>query len=535
MPPADLSWCRGDLARFALPRRFALLVPGSSPHRPVKRWPVANYRVLAEWLIGQGLAPVVLGGAGETMLGRAICSSASPSRADAAGDGMAGGKLMAPALARTRAGATRDIGRHTHRRCPRPDRTDQLRRAGRTPGAPAAVGGRQRHPDRMHLLAAAGCPSLILFSRELRPRPLHAMRAPRRPAGPRAAARRPGNAGPAGGDGSRCTTSSRSRRRHPPDGRPAGATRAGTAHAGGRWGAAAAALLGDPDHRARPDAAGIRTGPWTGPSRGAADHRTRRARLAVGVDLGGECLPARGDDFPVAARLAGGDLRLPAHLPGWSGGVHHRLPVLRPVRHADHADHRPRAAGVRRRRHHECERRPGPLHLPAPLDRPRSRAERDDRLDRLGAWPDRRRPASCPVGNWPWLFCGEHPARHDRCPDRHGPPAGHAHLRRQVRHRQRGAERVHLRPADHRYRRPGPRREGLGDVGARVVHRRRPGVSCWWRGKMARRAPLLPIDLLRIPLFALSVATSVCAFVAQSMALVCCRSCSRTRWASTPP
>src|SRR5581483_10076714 len=36
----------------------------------------------------------------------------------------------------------------------------------------------------------------------------------------------------------------------------------------------------------------------------------------------------------------------------------------------------------------------------------------------------------------------------------------------------------------------------------------------------ARSAPLLPIDLLRIPLFALSVATSVCAFVAQAMALV---------------
>ena len=38
--------------------------------------------------------------------------------------------------------------------------------------------------------------------------------------------------------------------------------------------------------------------------------------------------------------------------------------------------------------------------------------------------------------------------------------------------------------------------------------------------QMARSAPLLPIDLLRIPLFALSVATSVCAFVAQAMALV---------------
>lgn len=38
--------------------------------------------------------------------------------------------------------------------------------------------------------------------------------------------------------------------------------------------------------------------------------------------------------------------------------------------------------------------------------------------------------------------------------------------------------------------------------------------------QMTRTAPLLPVDLLRIPLFALSVATSVCAFVAQSMALV---------------
>ena len=38
--------------------------------------------------------------------------------------------------------------------------------------------------------------------------------------------------------------------------------------------------------------------------------------------------------------------------------------------------------------------------------------------------------------------------------------------------------------------------------------------------QMSRTSPLLPVDLLRIPLFALSVATSVCAFVAQSMALV---------------
>jgi MFS transporter, DHA2 family, multidrug resistance protein len=36
--------------------------------------------------------------------------------------------------------------------------------------------------------------------------------------------------------------------------------------------------------------------------------------------------------------------------------------------------------------------------------------------------------------------------------------------------------------------------------------------------QLSRTAPLLPVDLLRIPLFALSVATSVCSFVAQAMA-----------------
>ncbi len=38
--------------------------------------------------------------------------------------------------------------------------------------------------------------------------------------------------------------------------------------------------------------------------------------------------------------------------------------------------------------------------------------------------------------------------------------------------------------------------------------------------QLAQTSPMLPVDLLRIPLFALSVATSICSFVAQSMALV---------------
>jgi MFS transporter, DHA2 family, multidrug resistance protein len=38
--------------------------------------------------------------------------------------------------------------------------------------------------------------------------------------------------------------------------------------------------------------------------------------------------------------------------------------------------------------------------------------------------------------------------------------------------------------------------------------------------QMSRTAPMLPVDLLRIPLFALSVASSICAFVAQSIGQV---------------
>jgi DHA2 family multidrug resistance protein-like MFS transporter len=38
--------------------------------------------------------------------------------------------------------------------------------------------------------------------------------------------------------------------------------------------------------------------------------------------------------------------------------------------------------------------------------------------------------------------------------------------------------------------------------------------------QLSQNSPMLPVDLLRIPLFALSVATSICSFVAQSMALV---------------
>ena len=56
-------------------RRFAMLIPGSSPGRPEKRWPVQRYGELARLLSQQGYLPAVVGAAGERELGRAICAA----------------------------------------------------------------------------------------------------------------------------------------------------------------------------------------------------------------------------------------------------------------------------------------------------------------------------------------------------------------------------------------------------------------------------------------------------------------------------
>ena len=65
IPSADLSWCRGDISRFGLPQDFVVLVPGSAPHRPEKRWPASRYQALALALRAQGLTPVIVGSAAE--------------------------------------------------------------------------------------------------------------------------------------------------------------------------------------------------------------------------------------------------------------------------------------------------------------------------------------------------------------------------------------------------------------------------------------------------------------------------------------
>ncbi|MDX1738020.1 MAG: glycosyltransferase family 9 protein [Alphaproteobacteria bacterium] len=57
----DVSWMEADPARFGLPNKYALLIPGGAPHRPDKRWPGQSYGKLAERLTREGVVPVVLG------------------------------------------------------------------------------------------------------------------------------------------------------------------------------------------------------------------------------------------------------------------------------------------------------------------------------------------------------------------------------------------------------------------------------------------------------------------------------------------
>jgi len=142
VPDADLSWSGGDIARFGLPACFALLVPGSSAHRLAKRWPARHYGALAKVLATRGLAPVVLGSAAERGLAADIAEHV-------------------PVLDLT-------------------GRTDFGQLASLARAAKLAVGN---DTGPMHLIAAAGCPSLVLFSRASDP----ALCAPR---GQRVAVRR---------------------------------------------------------------------------------------------------------------------------------------------------------------------------------------------------------------------------------------------------------------------------------------------------------------------------------------------------------
>lgn len=123
--PDDLGWIQGDIARFGMNGEpYVLLIPGSAPQHPEKRWPSENYAELARILDGWGYRPVVIGTAAEARIGAEIARY-HPGTIDLTGQT----SLFDIVL----------LARH----------------------AAAAIGN---DTGPMHLIAPTGCPSWVLFS-----------------------------------------------------------------------------------------------------------------------------------------------------------------------------------------------------------------------------------------------------------------------------------------------------------------------------------------------------------------------------------
>ena len=129
VPAPDVGWAGADLDEYGLLSDYTLLVPGGARHRPAKRWPQACYIELAKKLCDDGHTPVLIGGADELDLLGAI-AAAVPSAVNLAG------------------------------------RTDLLQLAELSRGAVCAVGN---DTGPMHLIAAAGCKAVVLYSHESDP------------------------------------------------------------------------------------------------------------------------------------------------------------------------------------------------------------------------------------------------------------------------------------------------------------------------------------------------------------------------------
>jgi ADP-heptose:LPS heptosyltransferase len=120
----QLEWMQTNITSFPLRRPYVLLVPGSSPDHPHKRWPAENYGRIANILGQWGYQPVILGTKTENDIAKTIIGEAT--------------------------GVLDLTGQTT---------LSQVATLART--AAAAIGN---DTGPMHLIAATGCPCLALFS-----------------------------------------------------------------------------------------------------------------------------------------------------------------------------------------------------------------------------------------------------------------------------------------------------------------------------------------------------------------------------------
>ncbi|HVI50694.1 MAG TPA: glycosyltransferase family 9 protein [Candidatus Sulfotelmatobacter sp.] len=128
-PSPDLSWLDADLSALHPPKRFVLMAPGGAAHRPHSRWPSDRFAALGNLLGLKGISTVVLGtrldhDAIKVIVGNCPTAMSLADRTPFA---------VIAALARKALGA---VGNDT---------------------------------GPMQLIAAAGCPSVVLFSAETDP------------------------------------------------------------------------------------------------------------------------------------------------------------------------------------------------------------------------------------------------------------------------------------------------------------------------------------------------------------------------------
>lgn len=127
-PAPEVGWMIDAPVR-AVQAPLALLVPGASARRPLKRWPAARYGDLARELLDQGFEVAVIGGESEKDLA-AIIEARAPASQDLTG------------------------------------RTDLAQIAALGARASVAVGN---DTGPLHLIAAAGAPTVALFSSQSDP------------------------------------------------------------------------------------------------------------------------------------------------------------------------------------------------------------------------------------------------------------------------------------------------------------------------------------------------------------------------------
>ncbi|MSR14915.1 MAG: lipopolysaccharide heptosyltransferase family protein [Gammaproteobacteria bacterium] len=120
----NLDWLQGDLRSLQIPARYVLIVPGGSAHRSEKRWPAAAYTAVARALLNQQITPVLIG-----------------TQVDFEANDF--------------------IARQVPQSFNLTDRTSLGQLASLARGALAAIGN---DTGPMHVIAAAGAPTVTLFS-----------------------------------------------------------------------------------------------------------------------------------------------------------------------------------------------------------------------------------------------------------------------------------------------------------------------------------------------------------------------------------